>query len=136
MNISAAKQHLHKYQQALLQTLREVTARDLTTPSVCEPTLNYTAAWYHVGFLALLVWQSRALAEERFEAHPQWEAVATEAIRFLAKHCAGCGKPLTTQMVRFCGECLTTLDPSTRYVLQDSEVALQIAAYLAEQEGL
>lgn len=132
--VYAAKQHLYKYQQALLRTLREVTARDITVPSIFEPTVSYTASWQEVGELALLVWQLSALASDRFDAHPQWEAVANETIRFLSEHCAGCGQPLAVTAVRFCPDCLTTLTAPCRYAVQDSVVAHQIAAYLADQE--
>jgi len=131
--VYVAKQHLYKYRQALLRTLREVTARDITLPSIFEPAMSYTDSWHEVGELSLLVWQLSALASDRFDAHPQWEAVANETMRFLAEHCAGCGKRLDVLAVRFCPDCLTTLDAPLRYALQDSEVARQIAAYLADQ---
>ncbi|MGQ9896277.1 MAG: hypothetical protein ACUVR8_01760 [Acidobacteriota bacterium] len=133
--VYVAKQHLYKYQQALLRTLREVTARDIMVASIFEPTLSYSDSWQEVGQLALLVWQLSALAGDRFDAHPQWEAAANETLRFLAEHCAGCGMPLTALAVRFCPECLTTFDATRRYMLQDSDVAKQIAAYLADREA-
>ncbi|QUV85083.1 hypothetical protein [Chloracidobacterium aggregatum] len=132
--VYAAKQHLHKYRQALLRTLYEVTARDIAAPSIFEPAASYTDSWHEVGELALLVWQLSALASDRFDAHPQWEAVANETMRFLAEHCAGCGKRLAAPVVRFCPDCLTALDAPLRHALQDSEVARQIAAYLADQD--
>ncbi len=134
--VYAAKQHLYKYRQALLRTLHEVTARDIALPSIFEPAISYTDSWHEVGELALLVWQLSALASDRFDAHPQWEAVANETLRFLAEHCAGCGKRLAAPVVRFCPDCLTTLAAPLRHALQDSEVARQIAAYLADQEPM
>ncbi|QUW00672.1 hypothetical protein J8C02_04030 [Chloracidobacterium sp. MS 40/45] len=132
--VYAAKQHLYKYRQALLRTLHEVTARNIAAPSIFEPAVSYTDSWHEVGELALLVWQLSALDSDRFDAHPQWEAVANETLRFLAEHCAGCGKRLAAPVVRFCPDCLTTLAAPLRHALQDSEVARQIAAYLADQD--
>lgn len=129
----AAKQHLHKYRQALLRVIGDVTRRPTPVASVFEPTKSYTEAWEEVGGLALTVWALSALEDARFDAHPQWEAAANETIRFLAEHCAGCGDRLPAVTRRLCHACLTTLDAPTRHALYAGEVVRQIEAYVAEQ---
>ncbi|MFQ3588743.1 MAG: hypothetical protein SNJ67_00350 [Chloracidobacterium sp.] len=133
--VYAAKQHLYKYRQALLQAIREVTGRPLEAPSLFEPTRSYADSWHEVGTLALLVWQMSALDSDRFDANPRWEATANETIRFLSEHCAGCGKQLTRPTIQICQACLTGLDAPTRHALQASEVTRQIQAYLVEHMG-
>lgn len=129
----AAKQHLHKYRQALLRVIGEVTHRPTPVASIFEPTVSYTEAWEEVGALALTVWELSALEDARFDAHPQWEAAANETIRFLAEHCAGCGDRLSITTRRFCRTCLMTLDAPTRHALYAGEVVRQIETYVAEQ---
>ncbi|MCS7080592.1 MAG: hypothetical protein NZ585_11185 [Chloracidobacterium sp.] len=130
--LDAAKQHLHKYRQALLRIIGDITNRPIQAPSIFALTVSYTATWEEVGALALMVWELSALEHARFDAHPQWEAAANETIRFLSEHCAGCGCRLIASTGRLCHACLTTLDAPTRYALHASEVVRQIEAYLAE----
>lgn len=128
----AAKQHLHKYRQALLRILSDVTDRPLRARSIFDPTVSYTVGWEEVGVLALTVWELSALEPARFDAHPQWEAAANETIRFLSEHCAGCGRRLTALTGRLCPTCLVTLDAPMRHRLYTSIVVRQIEAYIAD----
>lgn len=131
-----AKQHLYKYQQALLGMLGEITGKPVETPSVFEPAVSYTESWESVGTLALSIWGLAAFQSERFDTHPQWESAANETIRFLSVHCANCGAKHTGGQRRFlCSDCTGVLDVTARRRITETAVADQVAAYFEELNG-
>jgi hypothetical protein len=131
-----AKQHLFKYQQALLGMLGEITGKSVEARSVFEPAVSYTDGWESVGTLALSIWGLAAFQSERFDRHPQWESAANETIRFLSVHCANCGAKHPGGQRRFlCSDCAGILDSTARRRITETAVAEQVAAYFEELHG-
>ncbi len=131
-----AKQHLYKYQQALIATLTDITGRPVEAMSVFEPGVAYPEGWQSVGTLALSIWGLAAFQADRFDRHPQWEVTANETIRFLSAHCANCGVKHPHKQKRFlCADCNGALDSSARRRITETDVALQVAAYFEDLHG-